>query len=132
MLKLLICLAFLAHGVGHVLFLAPTLRLAAWADQSGHSWLAEPLLGDSLSRLIGGVVWAVVVALFVGAATGLYLGADWWPLAAAAGAALSLLGIVFFWTGIYTSSALFALVFDVAILLVLLWMRNSGSELVGS
>jgi hypothetical protein len=131
-IKLVICGALLAHGIGHVLFLAPTIRLAAWADQTGHSWLAEPLIGDGAARLLGAAAWALAMVLFVVAALGAYLDTDWWQPAAAIGAVVSLIAIATFWTGIYTASALFALSFDVIVLIVLAAARWQGFQLAGN
>ena len=132
MFKLVICGALLAHGIGHILFLAPTLRLAAWADQTGQSWLAEQLIGDGAARLVGAAAWVIAMVLFVAAAFGAYVGTDWWQPAAAVGAVVSLVAIVAFWTGIYTASALFALAFDVIVLVVLVAARWQGFELAGN
>ena len=116
MLKLALALLVLAHGVGHVLFLAPTMRLAEWADQSGHSWLLTPSLGDSVARVLGASAWVTVIGLFTAAVIGFFVGSDWWRSAAIVGAVLSIVAILVFWDGIATSSALFALAFDVIVL----------------
>jgi len=131
-IKLVICGALLVHGIGHVLFLAPTLRLAAWADQTGQSWLAEQLIGDGAARLLGAAAWTLAMVLFVAAAFGAYLDTDWWQPAAAVGAVVSLVAIVAFWTGIYTASAVFALAFDVVVLVVLVAARWQGFQLAGN
>ena len=132
MIKLVICVALLAHGIGHVLFLVPTLRLATWADQTGHSWLAEPLLGDGLSRLVCSAAWISALVLFVAAAIGLYLGTPWWLAAAALGSVISLVALISSWGGIYASSAVFAVAFDVVVLVALVWVRSTGPQLAGN
>ena len=78
MLKFALAFLVLAHGLGHVLFLAPTMRLAEWADQSGHSWLVTPSLGDSIARLLGSAAWITVIALFTSAVIGFFMATDWW------------------------------------------------------
>jgi len=132
MIKLLLATLFFAHGVGHILFLAPTLRLAAWADQTGHSWALAPLLGDNLTRVLGGVVWGAALVLFVAAAAGLLIGGDWWRSAAIVGAIVSAIGIVAMWGGIATSSAIMALGFDLLVLFALLVIHWPSAEVVGS
>ena len=132
MLKLLIATAVFAHGIGHILFLIPTVGLVNWADQTGHSWLVTPLLGDGLTRALAALVWAAAIVLFVGSVVGFYLGADWWRLAAIAGALVSEFGIIAMWGDLPTSSATFALVFDAVVLVALLWARWPSTELVGS
>jgi hypothetical protein len=121
MLNALIALAVLAHGIGHVLFLAPTTRVAAWADQTGASWLMQPLVGDGIARVVGTVAWTAALGLFVLAAVGIYLDTDWWRLLAGIGAVVSLAAVIAFWGGIYTSSALLAAAFDIVVLLALAW-----------
>ena len=128
MLKLTIATIVLAHGIGHVLFFAPTLRIASWAGQSGHSWALSPLLGDGLSRLAGAAIWVVAVGLFVAAVGGLVVDAGWWRAAAVAGAIVSIAGIVLMWDGIAPSNALLALGFDAIVLVALLWAHWPAAE----
>lgn len=121
MLKLILVAAFAAHAIGHVLFLGPGLRVATWADQSGHSWLLSAPLGDALTRGVAGFVWSATIVLFLAGVVGYATGQDWWRAPTIAGALVSIVGIVVFWDGIATSSAVFALVFDVLVLVALLW-----------
>jgi hypothetical protein len=132
MVKLLLATLFFAHGVGHVLFLGPALRLTAWADQTGQSWVLTPLVGDGAARILASVVWGAALLLFVGAAAGLVLGSDWWRAAAIAGAVVSAVGIVAMWGGVAPSSAIMALAFDVLVLLALLVVHWPSAEVVGS
>jgi hypothetical protein len=131
-MNVVLALVVLAHGIGHVLFLAPTVRFANWADQTGHSWLVTPLLGDMATQLVGGLIWIATIALFVAGAGGFLGGQDWWRAATVAGAILSIVGIVLMWDGIATTNAVLALVFDVLILGSLLWLRWPALEAVGS
>jgi hypothetical protein len=131
-LKLVLALVVLAHGVGHVLFLAPALGLADWAGQTSHSWILTNVLGETLTRALAALVWTSALVLFVAGVAGLLSGADWWRAVMIAGAAVSLIGIVAMWDGIATSSALFALVFDVLVLVALVFVRWPSTELVGS
>jgi len=132
MLKLVIAIVVLAHGVGHVLFLAPAIRLATWADQTGHSWLITPLLGDGLTRALAALVWTATIALFVAAVAGFYLGSDWWRQAALLGAVVSASGIVVMWDGLPTSSAAAALIFDLIVIAALGVAHWPTAEVAGS
>lgn len=132
MLKLVIAAVVLAHGIGHILFLVPSLGLANWADQTGHSWLVTPLLGDNLTRAIAAVVWSAAIVLFVGAVAGFFLGGDWWRTAAILGAVVSAVGIIAMWDGLPTSSAFLALGFDIVVLVSLLWADWPSLETAGS
>jgi hypothetical protein len=129
-LKLLIATIVLAHGVGHLLFLAPTLRIAAWAGQSGHSWALAPLIGDGLARATGGLIWVSAIGLFVAAVGGFVLDAEWWRPVAMGAAVVSVIGIVVMWDGIAPSSAVFALVVDLVVLVALTWARWPSPESV--
>ena len=131
MLKLLIATVVLFHGVGHILFLAPTIRLASWG-QTGHSWVMTPVLGDGIARILGAGLWTAAIVLFVAAFGGLVMSAEWWRAVAIGGALVSLGGIVLMWDGIAPSNAFFALAFDLVVLVALLWARWPSAELVGS
>jgi hypothetical protein len=128
----LVAIVVLAHGVGHVLFLAPVVGLGDWAGQTGHSWLLTGALGDGTTRAIAAFLWSAVVVLFVAGVGGFLAGTEWWRGATIAAAALSIAGIVVFWDGVATTSALFALVVDVMILGALLVAHWPSAELAGS
>jgi hypothetical protein len=132
MLYSALAIVVLAHGVGHVLFLAPTIRLANWAGQTGHSWLLTPTGGESVTQVVGGIIWVVTMILFVAGVIGFLTGHDWWRAAIVAGAVVSIVGIVVMWDGIATTNAVFALVFDVLILGSILWAHWPSPELAGS
>jgi hypothetical protein len=132
MLKLALALIVLGHGLGHVLFLAPSLRVADWAGQSAHSWALTGTLGDGVARGIAAVIWTVSIALFIAAVAGWLTDASWWRAATVAGSVVSIVGIVLFWDGIATSSAAMALAFDVVLLVALLVAHWPASEAVGA
>jgi hypothetical protein len=131
-MNVLLALVVLAHGIGHVLFLAPTIRLASWADQSGHSWLMTPLLGDMPTQVVGGAIWIATIGLFVAGVGGFLTGQDWWRAVTVAAAIVSIVGIVLMWDGIATTNAILALAFDVLILGSLLWLQWPAPEVSGS
>ncbi|HEX5013516.1 MAG TPA: hypothetical protein VFV72_05080 [Candidatus Limnocylindrales bacterium] len=126
-----LALVVFAHGIGHVLFLVPALGIASWADQTGHSWLLSGIVGDGPTRAIAVLTWTSVIALFVAGVGGFLVGTDWWRAATIAAAAVSIVGIVVFWDGIATGSAVFALLADVVILGVLLLAHWPSTELAG-
>jgi hypothetical protein len=132
MLKLVLAVVVLAHGVGHLLFLGPSLRLADWAGQTSHSWLLTGTLGDGPSRAVASAIWVTTVVLFVAGVGGFVLDATWWRAVTIAGAIVSIAGIVLFWDGLATSSAAFALVFDVVLLVSLLVVHWPATEAVGA
>jgi hypothetical protein len=128
MLKLVLAVVVLAHGVGHLLFLGPSLRVVDWAAQTSHSWLLTGTLGDGPTRAIASAIWAVTIGLFVVGVAGYLAGTDWWRPAIVAGALVSAVGILLFWDGLPSSSAIFALACDVLLLLTLLVANWSAAE----
>lgn len=132
MLRIVLALVVFAHGVGHVLFLGPVLGLGAWAGQTGNSWVLTGFLGDGPARAIAAVLWSAVIVLFLAGVAGFLTGADWWRATTIAAAAISMFGIVLFWDGIATSSAIFAIATDVLILVSLLVVHWPSTELAGS
>jgi hypothetical protein len=128
MLNLVLAVVVLAHGVGHLLFFVPAVGLASWADQTGHSWLLTAAIGDASARTIAAFVWAVATILFVGGVAGYWMSQEWWRAVTIAAAVVSLVGIVVFWDGIATSSALMALVVDVLVLIALVWARWPAAQ----
>lgn len=120
MLRFILAAAVLGHGIGHVLFLGPALRLVDWAGQTSHSWLLTTPFGDAPTRAVGAGLWSASLLLFVAGVGGYLVDTSWWRAVTIAGAVVSLVGIVAFWDGLATSNALLALAFDVLIIGALL------------
>jgi hypothetical protein len=130
--RLGLALVVFAHGVGHILFLGPVVGLGNWAGQTGQSWLLTGAVGENATRAIATFTWSAVIALFIGGVGGFLVGAEWWRGAIVMAAALSITGIVVFWGGIATSSAMFAIVADVVILAALVLAHWPSTNLAGS
>ena len=129
--RLIVVLVILAHGIGHVLFLAPCLGIAQWG-QSAHSWLLTRVLGDLPTRVIGSLLWLMIIAGFVAAGIGLLGQHAWWRTLASASAAVSLLALLLFVSRSSTQPVLSAALMDVAILVALLWVHWPSVDLVGA
>ena len=129
--RIVLALVILAHGIGHVLFLAPCLGFAQWG-QSAQSWLLTGLLGDTVTRWIGGLLWLVVIAGFLAAGVGLLAGYTWWRTLAIASAGVSLLALVLFARGGNLQPLLSAGGMDLAILVALAWLHWPPVDLVGA
>ena len=129
-IRWIIALAVLGHGIGHVLFM-PVLAASMKLDATGHSWLLTGVLGDGPTRLLASLVGGVLVAAFVVVAAGVFMQTTWWrPLALAATVA-SIALVVLLWDGLPTGPAAAALVFDAAIVVALLVLRWPATDLVG-
>ena len=127
MLRYLITIALFAHGVGHVLFLANSWGY--WrGNEEGRSWLVSGVLGAG--RVVEGVfglLWLVPLVGFVAVTWGYFTHQGWWPQVMVASAAISLVMIVLWWGSLVTGSAFFALVFDIVVIVVVLWQLSSGA-----
>jgi hypothetical protein len=129
--RIVVTLVILVHGIGHVLFLAPCLGITQWG-QSAHSWLLTRTLGDGATRVIGSLLWLVIIVGFLTAGIGL-LGQDaWWRTLAVASAGVSLLALILFASGSSTQPLLSAALMDIAILVALVWMHWPSVDLVGA
>lgn len=129
--RTLLALVVMAHGVGHVLLLVPFLGIAQWG-QSAHSWLLTGALGDTLTRIIGSLLWLAVVFGFAAAGVGLLGQHLWWRTAAVVSAGTSLLALALFASGIEAQPLFSAGLMNVAVLVALLWVRWPSVELLGA
>ena len=125
MSHVVIAILFLAHGVGHVLFLANSWGF--WKVSDGRSPLFENLLHASQTTegLIG-LLWLVPLVGFVMSAWGCYSESPWWRIAALVSALISTSLIAVWISGLNMSSAFFALVVNAAIAVILLWQQSTG------
>jgi hypothetical protein len=124
--RYLITIALLAHGVGHLLFLANSWGY--WkGGEEGRSWLFSGTLGAGQTvEGIFGLLWLAPLIGFVTVSWG-YLGHQgWWSQLALISAAISLAMIVLWWGSLVTGSAFFALAFDLAVIVVVLWQLRSA------
>jgi len=128
MLRAVLALVIGAHGIGHILFLVPLLGIADWG-QSTRSWL---LTGESSARLIGSILWVVATIGFCVAVFGLWSQLSWWRNVAIVAAIVSTIGLVLFWANPVSSSAVFALAFNVIVLGALLLAHWPSIEAVGA
>jgi hypothetical protein len=130
-IRWIVALAVLGHGVGHVLFM-PVLAASMKLDASGHSWLLTGVLGDGPTRLLASLVGAALVAVFTVTAGGILLQTTWWRPLAVAAAIASVALVVLLWDGLPTGPAAAALAFDAAIVVALLVFRWPATDLIGA
>jgi hypothetical protein len=127
MVRYLITIALFAHGIGHLHFLINSWGLWKGGDD-GHSWLFSGILSaEQTVEGIFGLLWLIPLVGFVAVSWGYLTHQSWWPQLALACAAISLAMIVLWWGGLVVGSAFFALVFDVAVIAVVLWRLRSGA-----
>ena len=132
MLRIVIGLVLLAHGIGHSMGLLGLFKVAAvnpaW---NGDSWLLSGPTGSTLAQAVGVVLWSVSMVGFA-ALAGIVFGwlpESWWmPLAVVASVA-SLAGVLIFPTAFPTFSTIGAVAVDVAVLVAVLGLHWSPSDL---
>jgi hypothetical protein len=131
-LRYLIALVLLAHGIGHVIGIMQTLRLTTvnpgW---NGDSWLLTGVAGSTVTNAVGIALWTAAMLGFVLAA-GVVVGwlpEDWWRPLAIGASLCSVAGILLFPAAFPTFSTIGALVVDVVVLGAVLWSQWAPSDL---
>jgi hypothetical protein len=130
MLKILIFLILVAHGIGHSIGVAGGWGSNAWGG-SGESWLLTPVLGRSVG-VLEGVIWLIPAIGFVAAGAALLMGNDAWRALALASSAASLVAIALFPQQLPTFSTVAAVVVDLAVLVGLLALQWPSADAVGA
>ena len=132
MLRYLIALVLLAHGIGHTIGILQTLRLTTvnpgW---NGDSWLLTGVAGSTVTNAVGIALWTAAMLGFVLAA-GVVVGwlpADWWRPLAIGASLCSLAGILLFPAAFPTFSTIGALVVDVVVLGAVLGSQWAPTDL---
>jgi hypothetical protein len=127
MLRYLITIALFAHGIGHLLFLTNSWGIWKGGDEV-RSWLFSGMLGAGQTvEGIFGLLWLIPLMGFVAASWRYLTHQGRWPQLALVSAAISLAMIVLWWGGLVVGSAFFALVFDLAVIAVVLWQLRLGA-----
>ena len=69
MMRFVIALVLMAHGIGHSIGIMQSLRIATInPDWNGDSWLISGFAGTSVTQAVGVVVWTVALVGFLLAA----------------------------------------------------------------
>ena len=131
MLRTVLALAILAHGIGHIVFLIPLLGFSDASNwgQSTQSWLVTH---EKLARVMEAVIWFAATVAFCAECYVLFSRRRWWRTATVSSSIASLVGLALFWVNPISSSAYFALGFDVVALASLLIAHWPAVEAVGA
>jgi hypothetical protein len=123
MWRLFFSIAMLFHGIGHILFLMNTWGY--WKTASERGWpFADGLKLSQTGEGVIGVLWLAPLIGFVIATWGMFTQHAGWPPIALAAAIVSS-ALILVWRGsLNTSSAFFALLFDVVVLVVAIWQQR--------
>jgi hypothetical protein len=132
MLRIVIALVLLAHGIGHSMGLLQLFRVATINPEwHGDSWLLAGGVGTTVAQAAGAIAWVVAIAGF-SAIAGIVIGwlpASWWAPVALGAAAASIVGLVLFPTAFPTFSTVAALAVDIVVLAAVLWLRWTPAQL---
>ena len=119
MIKFVIGLVLIAHGIGHSMGILGLFKVAevnpAW---HGDSWILTGVAGNLLTQAVGATLWSIAMIGFI--ALGLvafgWLPAGWWQPIAIVSSIASLAGVVLFPVAFPTFSTIGAVVVDLAVL----------------
>jgi hypothetical protein len=116
MIRWLIVIAMLMHGVGHIMFF-----LEAFAGSpmgfSQEAWLLPGgfTVGSPVGKAFA-LLWLLAMLGFMTAAIGLLLRQSWWPGLAVAAAVISLVVLLPWWNVITPSSRVWVLLADLVVI----------------
>ena len=127
----LVAIAVLGHGIGHVLFM-PALAGSMKLQSSGHSWLLTDTVGDGPTRLIATVVGGGLVVAFAIVAGGILQQTPWWRGLALVAAVVSIMLVLAMFDGLLQGPATAALAFDAVVLVALLVVQWPARDLIGA
>jgi len=135
MLKFIVAVFFILHGLVHLLYCGQSQRVfelqpgMVWPDGS---WAFSRLLGQEPARLLATVMLALAALGFVAGGISLLAGWAWWRSLVVVAAGFSALIFVLFWDGGWQNldnKGLFAILINAAILAALLLFHWPNFEL---
>ena len=104
-LRLLTGLVLIVHGIGYSLAFLPALNIAGTETWHHRSWLLDGVLGDTASRIVIILLFAVPCLGFIAAGLGVFdwlVPHDWWPRLAVVSAVVGLIALAIFWNAFAT------------------------------
>ncbi len=90
------------HGLVHVWYVVLSQQLVAFKPEmgwTGRSWLLTDILGDSPTRSLAGLLFALATIGMVASGIGVMARGEWWRPALVGSAVLSSVTLVLFWDG---------------------------------
>jgi hypothetical protein len=131
MIKIVVALVLLAHGIGHVMGPLKVFNVATINPQwQGDSWLLGGL-GMATTNVIGVVLWLLAVFGFTALAAVVmgWLPGEWWAPLAVGSSIVSLAAVALFPLAFPTFSTIGAVVVDVVVLAAVFWFNWAPDEL---
>ena len=126
MLRIVIAIVLVAHGIGHVLGPLQALKISqvnpAW---DGDSWLLTRIVGPTITQTAGLALWAIALVGFIAAAAIAmgWLPIAWWAPVALGSAVVSLLAIALFPAAFPAFSTVAAAIVDILLIVAIVVAR---------
>ncbi len=98
-------LVLIIHGIGHAMAFFPALNISSTENWHYRSWLLNSVLGDSTSRVIIIILFAIPFIGFIASGLGVFnvlVPHDWWPRLAIVSAIVGMVALVIFWNAFAT------------------------------
>jgi hypothetical protein len=132
--RLITGLVLIVHGIGHSLAFFPALNISSTDKWHYRSWLLNSMLGDTASRIIIIVLFAIPLIGFIASGLGVFnwlVPHDWWPRLAIISAIVGMIALAVFWNAFasFFPNKIGAIVVNVAVLWGLLG-TNALSQMV--
>jgi hypothetical protein len=102
MIRIILSIFFVLHGLVHLLYFGQSRRLfelqpgMVWPDGA---WAFSRLLGDQTNRMLAGILLVLAAIGFVVGGAGLLMKQDWWRPVIVSAAGFSTILYLFFWDG---------------------------------
>jgi hypothetical protein len=116
MIRWLIIIAMLMHGVGHMTFVLEAFDVSPMGF-SNQPWLLPGVF--TIASPVGkgfALLWLLAMLGFIGAAIGMLARQPWWPPLAVIAATISLVVLLPWWNAIAPSSRVWVLLADLVII----------------
>jgi hypothetical protein len=135
MLRVLLSLFIVLHGLVHLWYVTLSLRLVAFRPEmgwSGRSWLFSNLLDDATLRTLASLLYVLVTLGFVVGGLGVFSQQAWWRPVVMGTAVSSTAIILLFWDGsleLLAQKGMIGLLINVVLLIILLGLRWPAAAL---
>lgn len=126
MVKVFFGVFIILHGLVHMWYFTLSQKLVTFqADMgwTGKSWLFTNALGDTATRSLAGLLYALATIVFAVGGIGFMIQQDWWRPVAIGSAIFSSAILILFWDGslnLLVEKGLLGLLINLAILIGLL------------
>jgi len=129
MLRFVISLFIVLHGLVHLWYFTLSQRLVEFKPEmgwSGRSWIFTNFLGDSTTRSLASVLYVLATIAFVVSGIGFLVRAEWWRPVLVGSAVFSAAIILLLWDGglqLLVNKGLVGFTISVMILAALLLLK---------